>query len=60
MFSANYDTTEFNYRSAEQFNSAMSKVYANMGLAVITSMLVSMIVSSSPALMIFLFTATET
>jgi len=45
-----------NYRTAGEINSAMSKVYANMALAVLTSMIVSMLVSSSAALMAFLFT----
>jgi FtsH-binding integral membrane protein len=44
------------YRSAEQINSAMARVYAHMGLAVLTSMIVSFLVSSSPALMAFFFT----
>jgi FtsH-binding integral membrane protein len=44
------------YRSAEQINSAMARVYAHMALAVITSMVVSFLVSTSPALMAFLFT----
>ncbi len=44
------------YRSAEQINSAMARVYGHMGLAVITSMIVSFLVSSSPALMTFFFT----
>jgi FtsH-binding integral membrane protein len=44
------------YRSAEQINSAMSRVYGHMGLAVLTSMIVSFLVSSSPALMAFFFT----
>jgi uncharacterized protein len=44
------------YRSAEQINSAMARVYGHMGLAVITSMIVSFLVSSSPALMAFFFT----
>jgi FtsH-binding integral membrane protein len=44
------------YRSAEQINSAMARVYAHMALAVITSMVVSFLVSTSPALMTFLFT----
>ncbi len=43
-------------RSASQINSAMGRVYANMGLAVVTSMIVSMLVASSPALMAFFFT----
>ncbi|CAB4138146.1 COG0670 Integral membrane protein, interacts with FtsH [uncultured Caudovirales phage] len=44
------------YRSASEINSAMLGVYNNMFLAVINSMLVSMLVASSPALMQFLFT----
>jgi uncharacterized protein len=44
------------YRTAEQINSAMLGVYNNMFLAVINSMIVSMLVSSSPELMQFLFT----
>ena len=44
------------YKSAEQINSAMGRVYAHMSLAVLTSMIVSLLVSSSPALMAFLFT----
>jgi FtsH-binding integral membrane protein len=44
------------YRTAEQINSAMLGVYNNMFMAVINSMIVSMLVASSPALMQFLFT----
>ena len=43
------------YRSAVELNSAMAKVYANMSLAVLTSMVVSILVSSSPTLMALLF-----
>lgn len=43
------------YRSASAINSAMGRVYAQMGLAVLTSMIVSALVSSSPALMAVLF-----
>ena len=49
-------TTLATYRSAEQINSAMSRVYGNMFLAVMVSMLVSFGVSTSPALMAFFFT----
>lgn len=49
-------TTLATYRSAEQINSAMSRVYGNMFLAVMVSMLVSFAVSTSPALMAFFFT----
>lgn len=43
------------YRSATQINSAMSRVYANMGLAVVTSMIVSYFVGTSPELLQFFF-----
>jgi FtsH-binding integral membrane protein len=44
------------YRSATEINSAMGRVYGHMALAVVTSMIVSFLVSSSPALMAFFFT----
>lgn len=44
------------YRTATEINSAMSRVYSNMALAVITSMIVSMFVASNAALMTFFFT----
>jgi FtsH-binding integral membrane protein len=44
------------WRSAAEINSAMSRVYGHMSLAVLTSMIVSFLVSSSPALMSFFFT----
>jgi uncharacterized protein len=44
------------YRSATEINSAMLNVYNNMFLAVVNSMIVSMFVAASPALMQFLFT----
>ena len=44
------------YRSASQINTAMSRVYAHMGLAVITSMIVSFFVGNSAAMMEFFFT----
>ena len=44
------------YRSAGQINSAMARVYGHMGLAVITSMIVSFLVGNSAALMAFFFT----
>lgn len=43
------------YRSASQINSAMGRVFGHMGLAVVTSMIVSMLVSGSPGLMALLF-----
>jgi FtsH-binding integral membrane protein len=44
------------YRGATEVNSAMLRVYNNMSLAVITSMVVSYLVSTSPSLMQFFFT----
>jgi hypothetical protein len=44
------------YRSAAEVNSAMLRVYNHMALAVVTSMIMGLLVSSSPALMNFLFT----
>ena len=44
------------YRSAEQVNSAMGRVYAHMSLAVLVSMIVSYFVGSSPELLQFFFT----
>ena len=44
------------YRTATEINSAMGRVYGNMALAVITSMIVSMLVGSSPELIAFFFT----
>jgi len=56
MFGTSYNSPQIVYRSAADLNSAMSKVYTNMGLAVLTSMIISMLVASSPAIMTFLFT----
>jgi FtsH-binding integral membrane protein len=44
------------YRSATEINSAMSRVYGHMGLAVITSMIVSFLVGTNPTLLAFFFT----
>jgi FtsH-binding integral membrane protein len=44
------------YRSASEINSAMGRVYGNMSIAVIISMLVSYFVGSSPELLQFFFT----
>ena len=49
-------STTLAYRSAGAINTAMLRVYNNMFLAVIVSMLTGMLVSSSPALMQFFFT----
>jgi len=43
------------YRSAGEINTAMARVYGHMGLAVITSMIVSFFVGNSAALMEFFF-----
>jgi FtsH-binding integral membrane protein len=57
MFGANYtDDGMLNYRSAEEINSAMGRVYGHMSLAVIVSMLVSYFVGTSPELLQFFFT----
>jgi FtsH-binding integral membrane protein len=44
------------YKSTSQIITAMNRVYGHMALAVITSMIVSFLVSSSPSLMGFFFT----
>ena len=44
------------YRSAARINEAMGRVYAHMSLAVVTSMIVSYLVGTSPELSKFLFT----
>jgi FtsH-binding integral membrane protein len=44
------------YRSASEINSAMGRVYGHMSLAVITSMIVSYLVGTSPELLAFFFT----
>ena len=57
MFGANYtDGSVTNYRSADEINAAMGRVYGHMGLAVVVSMLVSYFVGSSPELLQFFFT----
>jgi FtsH-binding integral membrane protein len=56
MFGTNYNLPRLTYRTAAEINSAMGRVYGHMALAVITSMLISMFVSSSTSLMAFFFT----
>ena len=57
MFGSNYTSDgTLNYRSAEEVNSAMGRVYAHMSLAVVVSMLVSYFVGTSPELLQFFFT----
>lgn len=43
------------YRSASEINDAMLRVYNHMTLAVLTSMIVSLLISGSPTLMTFFF-----
>ena len=57
MFGANYtDSGILNYRSAEEINSAMGRVYGHMGLAVLVSMIISYFIGTSPELLKFFFT----
>jgi len=48
--------TETVYKTASEINSAMGRVYSQMCLAILNSMIISFLVSSSPALMALLFT----
>jgi len=56
MFGTNYIDTAVSYRSAEEVNSAMGRVYGHMTLAVAVSMMVSYFVGTSPELLQFFFT----
>jgi hypothetical protein len=57
MFGTNYTGGDvLSYRSAEQVNAAMGRVYGHMSLAVIVSMLVSFWVGTTPELLQFFFT----
>lgn len=57
MFGTNYtDGGVLNYRSAEEINSAMGRVYGHMSIAVIVSMLVSYWVGTTPELLQLFFT----
>lgn len=57
MFNTNFIPNEIlNYRSAEEINSAMGRVYGHMSIAVIVSMIVSYFVGTSPELLAFFFT----
>ena len=51
-----YTETFNTYRSAEQVNSAMGRVYGHMSLAVVVSMIVSYFVGTTPELLQFFFT----
>lgn len=55
MFGTTY-TGNLPYRTAEQINSAMGRVYGHMSLAVLVSMIVSYFVGTSPELLQFFFT----
>ena len=44
------------YRGAGAINTAMARVYGHMALAVLTSMIVSYLVGTTPALLAFFFT----
>ena len=55
MFGTTY-TGGMAYRSASEINSAMGRVYGHMSLAVITSMIVSYLVGTTPELLQFFFT----
>ena len=57
MLGTNYtEQGIINYRSAEEINSAMGRVYGHMSLAVVVSMLVSYWVGTTPELLEFFFT----
>ena len=56
MFGTNYTGGVTDYRSAQDINSAMGRVYGHMSLAVIVSMIVSYFVGSTPELLAFFFT----
>ena len=57
MFGTNYTGGDvLMYRSAEEVNAAMGRVYGHMSLAVVVSMLVSYFVGTSPELLQFFFT----
>ena len=56
MFGTNYTGGITDYRSAEEVNSAMGRVYGHMSMAVLVSMIVSYFVGSSPELLAFFFT----
>ena len=55
MFETSYPAG-MSYRSASEINSAMGRVYGHMSLAVITSMIVSYFVGTTPELLEFFFT----
>ncbi len=56
MYGTAYYGNGVNYRSAGEINTAMSRVYGHMGLAVITSMIISFLVGTNATLLQFFFT----
>jgi len=56
MFGTNNTGGISDYRSAEEVNAAMGRVYGHMSLAVVVSMLVSYFVGTTPELLEFFFT----
>jgi len=56
MFGTNYLDHSVSYRSVEEVNSAMGRVYGHMSVAVLVSMIVSYFVGTSPELLEFFFT----
>ena len=56
MFGTNYTGGVTDYRSAEEVNAAMGRVYGHMSLAVVVSMLVSFWIGTTPELVQFFFT----
>jgi uncharacterized protein len=57
MFGTNYiGNGIINYRTANEINQAMGRVYGYMGLATLISMLVSFFIGTNPELVKFLFT----
>jgi FtsH-binding integral membrane protein len=56
MFGTTYTGGISDYRSAEEINSAMGRVYGHMSVAVTISMLVSWFVGTTPELLQFFFT----
>jgi hypothetical protein len=56
MFGTNYTGGISDYRSAEEVNAAMGRVYGHMSMAVVVSMLISYWVGTTPELLQFFFT----
>lgn len=56
MFGTSYGINQLNYRTASEINSAMGRVYGHMAAAIFTSMVVSYLIGTTPALVEFFFT----